>query len=104
MLCYRCEHRAKYLEMVQERGKEKSHAPRCECQDTNASVYSCYMFKPCMPVVLAPNEGDTRPRFAGAMISSREHFVRTLTREEVEATVIYKNGEEIALGWELDYT
>jgi hypothetical protein len=34
------------------------------------------MYKPVKPVVLAPNEGDSRPMFAGAMISCRSHFVR----------------------------
>lgn len=67
-LCYRCEYRALF--------HETGNGPRCECQDPKSSVRSCYMYKPVKPVVLAPNEGDSRPMFAGAMISCRSHFVR----------------------------
>jgi hypothetical protein len=34
------------------------------------------MYQPVKPVVLARNEGDDRPMFAGAAFSSRAHGVR----------------------------
>jgi hypothetical protein len=68
-LCFRCEYRAKYL--------EEGIQPRCECGMANASVISCYMYKPVCPVILTPlNKKDKRPRFVGAMLSSREKFER----------------------------
>jgi hypothetical protein len=55
---------------------ETGHGPRCECGDIKSSKYSCYMYRPVCPVVLAKNEGDDRPQFAGAMLSARSHAVR----------------------------
>jgi hypothetical protein len=52
-LCYRCEHRAKFLEM--------QIRPRYECGEPNRSVSSCYMFQPARPLVIKPRDGDTRP-------------------------------------------
>ena len=95
-LCFRCEHRAKYLELLH--AHDYAFGPRCECKDPTYSAYSCYMFKPCKPVVTAPtNANDERPRFAGAMLSSREEFVRIL--DEAELDIIYHEGNEVALGW-----
>ena len=72
-LCFRCEHRARY--------HETGRGPRCECQSEKQAVYSCYMYRPVNPVVLAPNEGDDRPMFAGSMFSGRSHFVRVFKSE-----------------------
>lgn len=67
-LCWRCESRAKY--------HETGIASRCEC-GSDYSVIGCYMYKPVRPAILTPLiKNDKRPRFAGAMISSREQFVR----------------------------
>ena len=64
-LCFRCEWRALFL--------EKEMRPRYECGVIKEAKVSCYMFKPIQPVILAPlDRKDKRPRFAGAMISSRE--------------------------------
>jgi hypothetical protein len=99
MLCLRCEHRAKYLEA---KLLKEVHCPqpRCECGDANMSVYTCYMYKPCLPTATAPAyKDDIRPRLGVPMISSRERFVRVL--EEAVGTVIYDNGDEIAVGWKV---
>lgn len=51
-LCYRCEHRAEYL--------ERGHAPKVECKDIENSKYICYSYKPVKPCVLAyPDFGGT---------------------------------------------
>lgn len=64
-LCFRCEHRAEFLE----RGRQ----PRMECGMTTRAVCGCYMYRPCRPVVTVPLPGkDPRPRFAAAFISRRE--------------------------------
>lgn len=66
-LCYRCEYRAQYLEV--------GHAPRCECGSIKNANYSCYMYKPVKPVIIAKNEKDNRPQFAGSMFSARSHLI-----------------------------
>jgi hypothetical protein len=56
------------------------------------------MFEPCKPVVTVPAyTDDKRPRFAGAMLSSREQFERVL--ENVKLEVIYHEGNEVAVSW-----
>ena len=67
-LCYRCEHRARYY--------ETKSGPRCECGLVDMAVGSCYMYDPVMPVMLKKNDGDSRPMFAGRMLSARSHGVR----------------------------
>lgn len=69
-LCYRCEHRARYM--------EHGHGPRCECQDFLGNKYGCYMYRPVRPVVTGVDEGDARAQFAGSLLSARAHFIRVL--------------------------
>jgi len=58
MLCFRCEHRATYL--------ETGAGPRCECKDPLSSVHSCYMFIPCAPVITEKtNPDDPREEHGG---------------------------------------
>ncbi|RLI00941.1 hypothetical protein DRO38_05730 [Candidatus Bathyarchaeota archaeon] len=78
-LCYRCEHRANFL--------EKAMRPRWECGEINSSKFSCYMYKPVRPVKTKVNKGDKRPQFAGAMVSARSHAV-----EIPECELGLKNG------------
>ncbi len=66
-LCYRCEHRAKFLE-------NKTH-PRYECGCIERAVYSCYMYEPCCPIILKKLQGDRRPVSSGWMISARMQAV-----------------------------
>ena len=105
-LCFRCEHRAKFLEgMLKARHDKSIYAPRPrhECGDIENSKCSCYMFQPCKPIVTVPSDSrDKRPRFGPAMISSREMFERVL--EDAKLDIIYDNGREVALGWRYDDT
>lgn len=53
-LCFRCEHRAIFL--------EEDKKPRAECGNSTRSVVSCYMFTPTKPITVkrsVPN--DDRP-------------------------------------------
>lgn len=67
-LCFRCEHRAVFL--------ETEFGPRFECKETDKSKMQCYMYKPTRPAILKRAKGDKRPRFAGWGLSSREEIVR----------------------------
>ena len=77
-LCFRCEHRARYLETNQR--------PRLECSLTDKSVYSCYMYRPVKPVILEKNKNDRRYQLAPMMMSARSHVYR-----------LPKDGDEIIL-------
>ena len=57
MLCFRCEHRASFL--------ETGSQPRFECGNIENSNKGCYMFIPCRPVVMKKNKGDNRPAHGG---------------------------------------
>ena len=63
MLCFRCEHRAKFL--------EGGGQPRCECGDIEKSNIGCYMFKPCKPIIMEKQEGDPRPSHGGPLLGAR---------------------------------
>ena len=66
-LCFRCEYRAEFF--------ESGRKPRVECGNIENGNYSCYMYKPVLPVVLSPMPGyEDRPRFGPAMICGRECF------------------------------
>jgi len=97
-LCFRCEHRARFLE-DQLAGEKHCRRPRCECGDVSTARYSCYQFRPVSPVVLArlkPTEEDPRPRFAGAMLSCREKGVRVFNAR-IDAKVIDEKRAEVLL-------
>jgi hypothetical protein len=77
-LCYRCEERARYF--------EQGHAARCECMGPGA-VHGCYMYRPVVPLVLVPLDGERRPIAAGWGISGRAKAVRIATPDELELRV-----------------
>lgn len=56
-LCFRCEHRAHYLET----GK----GPRCECEEATKAVDNCYYYAPVKPCMLKWTDGDRRLLGAG---------------------------------------
>ena len=93
-LCQRCDWWANFLETGMrpryECGNVVHKCRKCEgsgytddkkCKICNGTGYvlhtkhSCYMFKPVRPLVLAKDENDNRPQFAGTMISARSHGV-----------------------------
>ena len=98
MLCFRCEIRAQYLE---EKVSDKdAHAPRYECGNVESAVCSCYMFKPTMPVAVAPNQGDGRSLFTGWMMAARVHAVDTINPPVLDAIKISaKDGKKRCKGW-----
>lgn len=51
-----------------------------ECK-SNGAVGGCYMYSPVCPVILAPNEGETRPIGGGPMFGGRAHGVGLATEE-----------------------
>jgi len=63
-LCYRCEHRAEFL--------ESGIKARYECGSIKNAVVSCYMFLPVIPVVLEKNKNDKRPMTLN-IFSARVH-------------------------------
>lgn len=84
-LCYRCEHRARYLEL-NTRGN-KGPRPRHQCGDIERSVISCYMYRPVKPVVLTKDPpDDLRPMFGPFMVSARSQFER-LALSELKASI-----------------
>jgi len=68
-LCFRCEHRARYL--------ETGERPRYECGNADSQVYGCYMYQPCLPVIVtgAPDALERRP-FDAPLFAGRVHAVR----------------------------
>ena len=87
-LCFRCEHRAMFL--------EKGHQPRCECGDIKSSKWSCYMYSPVRPMVLTKSDKkDKRPQFGPYMISSRSSGV-VVEQDKIQLKLHkYKNGSMI---------
>lgn len=74
-LCYRCEHRAEYLNDILNTGENGyARRPRHEC-GLSISVHSCYMYGPVRPYILKPNEGEKRGLTWPSMISGRAHAV-----------------------------
>lgn len=90
-LCYRCEYRAIWHETKQ--------GPRAQCHDGLAGVGSCYMYKPVLPYVTVKDSTDKRPRFAGAMISSRERVVRAVEKDDMILRGRELNDTEVFLYW-----
>lgn len=59
-MCFRCEHRAQFLESKGE------HRPRLECGDVQTSKIACYMFMPVKPLVVEKLDmNDPRPLSVG---------------------------------------
>jgi hypothetical protein len=84
-LCYRCDHRALFL--------ETDIQPRCECGDVERSVHSCYMYRPVKPVTVSRNKGDSRPLIPG-LFSARFHKcaesrVELCMKQEPKGYLIY---------------
>ena len=82
-LCYRCEHRIKYI--------ESGYAPRCECKETNIAVSGCYMYSPVLPLMLFTDKNDDRSPLAGSLFSSRSYVIEPLTIDDMEKQVAFKD-------------
>jgi hypothetical protein len=84
-LCYRCEHRALWLDT-------RTHRPRCECGDTTAK-HSCYMYEPVKPLVMEVDKGERRSPFMGWMIAGRSHAIGL----PVTCRCVYKRGKKYVI-------
>lgn len=92
-LCYRCHHRARFLETG---GMEE---PRFECSQIEHAVMACYMFRPCRPLALRPQQGDKRPVGGPWMVSSRVNAVAeapgewVLTKSPLGFVILWKGSD-----------
>ena len=95
MLCFRCEHRAKFL--------ETGVQPRVECGDVKSSKAACYMFVPTHPVVTKEwkRPEDKRIRFGGTLFGTREQAVRLADpmRDRVVLNLVNLKKGEAFLHW-----
>lgn len=87
-LCFRCEHRAKFM--------ESGRGPRSECKDSDSCVSGCYMYRPVVPVVTAPNKGDNRNPYWPSLIAGRSRAVR-VAKDEIVAYVREVDGGTVVL-------
>ena len=85
MLCFNCEHRARYLRDKMDMTKRYARRPRVQCGNPRSSVGSCYMFRQVAPLIIAKDEsekqlaketGVERPMHGPTIISARCGFVR----------------------------
>ena len=87
MMCYRCEHRARFL--------EGGPRPRFECGEIKTSKVACYMYRPCYPLVLAKlDKKDPRPWpgsgiFAARSMVDRVYEEAELFGEWIEGGVVF---------------
>ena len=93
MLCFRCEHRAKYLEEYTV--NKNVYAPRAECYQTGQCVISCYLFQPVKPISIKPIDGDVRPLSLN-ILSCR---IKRVDAPELELTT-KQTGESYIVYWQ----
>jgi len=76
MLCYRCEHRARFF--------EAKHRPRLECGEVATSKSACYMYQPCRPIVIQKlDKKDVRPWPASGLFAARSEAVELYTQGQL---------------------
>lgn len=90
-LCYRCEHRAVFL--------ETGDRPRFECGTERSASSACYMFLPCKPIAVTPVPGEKRPVFAGWMFAGRVHAVGLVADERIRLKLVEVIGPVVAAEW-----
>jgi hypothetical protein len=92
-LCFRCHHRARFLESG---GVEEA---RYECGQIEHAVVGCYMFRPCRPFALRPEQGDKRPVGAAWTLSARVNAVAeapgewVLTKGRLGFVILWKGSD-----------
>lgn len=92
-LCFRCEHRARFL--------EGNGRPRYECGEVGKSKMSCYMFLPIKPVImerLYSEKEDPRPEY-GMLLGCRMKVVRVTNDDEVELAAFRKDDGTSYIMW-----
>ena len=90
MLCFRCEHRAKFL--------EGGRRPRYECGEIETSKGACYMWQPMALVVTGRlNKDDPRPEHGG-YFGCRMQALRL--EEGIVEMKLLENSESVLIrGW-----
>ena len=83
-LCYRCEHRARFL--------ETGDRPRFECGMEKTASHSCYMFMPCKPIAVTSIAGERRPIFAGWLLAGRIQSYGLIADERIRLKLIDLSG------------
>ena len=89
-LCYRCEHRAAFL--------ETGSRPRCECGESRA-VHGCYMFMPTKPIAVGPIEGEKRPIFGPWMLAGRIQSHGLVDDERIRMQLIDLGDGKVSTVW-----
>jgi len=78
-MCFRCEYRARFLEI--------GLAPRCECGEIKQQSSGCYMYMPCKPLILKKSPKDKRSIAAPSMLRARSKVIgKALTIVDVSGT------------------
>ena len=90
-LCFRCEHRAIFL--------ETGDHPRFECGMEKMASSGCYMFMPCKPIAVAPNKGEKRPIFGPWMIAGRVHANGLVDHERLSLQLVGIDKDSVAAVW-----
>jgi hypothetical protein len=81
-LCFRCEHRAFYL--------ETGSGPRAECKRTENGIDDCYCYLPVKPCTIRRKTGDYRPMLLGMLgcrVERAEDVAMMVARDEHEGAV-----------------
>lgn len=89
-LCFRCEHRASFL--------ETGSRPRFEC-GTTMTVHGCYMFRPAKPIEVAPIAGEKRRIFDPWMISGRIRSMGLVDNGRLRLKLVDIDGHAVAAVW-----
>lgn len=97
-LCFRCEHRCKANELKMERNQTGLDltSPRAECNQSEISVFSCYMYKPVEPMTVRYAENSEGIKYPGSVASRRVKANRLLN---LRLSAI-ESGNEILLYYE----
>jgi len=90
-LCFRCEHRAEFL--------ENGFKPRFECGMEKTATSCCYMFMPCKPVAVAPVAGDKRRIFDPWMIAGRVRAQGLIDAERLRLKLVDVDGLAVSAVW-----
>ncbi len=91
--CYRCEYRARFL--------EDGSRPRYECGAITTSKIACYMYKPCMPIILKQaDKTDKRPWPDSGLIAARSEVVRVTDERDVRLRVKMLSKNQAIFLWE----
>lgn len=90
-LCFRCEHRAEFL--------ENGFKPRFECGMEKTATSCCYMFMPTKPIAVVPVVGEKRRIFGPWMIAGRIQAKGLIDAERIRLKLVDVDGFAVAATW-----